>query len=88
MAYNVARLKGKEHFENGKWWVSPINYLPDIVKDFRGKKVQIHDATLRDGEQTVALARMLVNSMPSAAIRSMAGVRASEAWQAETSPYP
>ncbi len=56
MAYNVARLKGKEHFENGKWWVSPINYLPDVVKDFRGKKVQIHDATLRDGEQTVGVA--------------------------------
>jgi 2-isopropylmalate synthase len=56
MAYNVERLKGKEHFENGKWWVSPLNFEPEVIKDFRNKKVQIHDATLRDGEQTVGVA--------------------------------
>ncbi|TFH37307.1 MAG: homocitrate synthase [Dehalococcoidia bacterium] len=56
MAYNVQRLKGKEHFENGKWWVSPLNFEPEVVKDFRNKKVLIHDATLRDGEQTVGVA--------------------------------
>ena len=56
MAYNVERLKGKEHFVNGKWWVSPLNFEPEVVKDFRNKKVQIHDATLRDGEQTVGVA--------------------------------
>ena len=56
MAYNVERLKGKEHFENGKWWVSPLNFEPEVISDFRGKKVQIHDVTLRDGEQTVGVA--------------------------------
>ncbi len=56
MAYNVERLKGKEHFENGKWWVSPLNFEPEVISDFRGKTVQIHDVTLRDGEQTVGVA--------------------------------
>jgi methanogen homocitrate synthase len=56
MAYNLERLKGKEHFVNGKWWVSPLNYLPEVIGSFRGKSVQIHDATLRDGEQTVGVA--------------------------------
>ncbi len=56
MAYNVERLKGKEHFENGKWWVSPLNFEPEVISDLRGKTVQIHDVTLRDGEQTVGVA--------------------------------
>jgi len=56
MGYDAKRLKGKEHFENGRWWVSPLNYEPEVIADFRGKKVQIHDATLRDGEQTVGVA--------------------------------
>ncbi len=56
MAHDVARLKGRENFENGKWWVSPLNYEPEVIKDFRNRKVQIHDATLRDGEQTVGVA--------------------------------
>jgi isopropylmalate/homocitrate/citramalate synthase len=56
MAYSVDRLKGKEHFENGRWWVSPLNFEPEVISDFRGKQVFIHDATLRDGEQTVGVA--------------------------------
>jgi len=56
VAHDVARLKGRENFENGKWWVSPLNYEPEVIKDFRNRKVQIHDATLRDGEQTVGVA--------------------------------
>ena len=34
----------------------------------------------RDGEHTVALARIAVKSIPSAARRSMCGVRTSDAW--------
>jgi len=56
MAYGVERLEGKEHFVNGKWWVSPLNFEPEVIGDFRGKKVQIHDVTLRDGEQTIGVA--------------------------------
>ena len=39
-----------------------------------------------DGEQTVQLARIVVSSIPSAAMRSMLGVRTSDSWYAETSP--
>lgn len=41
------------HFEDGKWWVSPYNFVPEVRKSLTlPPKVQIHDATLRDGEQT------------------------------------
>lgn len=41
------------HIEDGKWWVSPYNFIPEVTKTLDlPPKVQIHDATLRDGEQT------------------------------------
>ncbi len=41
------------HFEDGKWWVSPYNFVPEVRKNLNlPPKVEIHDATLRDGEQT------------------------------------
>ncbi|MDE0520816.1 MAG: 2-isopropylmalate synthase [Boseongicola sp.] len=41
------------HFEDGKWWVSPYNFMPEVRKDLNlPHRVEIHDATLRDGEQT------------------------------------
>jgi len=44
---------GNEHIEEGKWWVSPYNFVPEVRGDFSlPEKVEIHDATLRDGEQT------------------------------------
>jgi len=37
----------------GKWWVSPYDFKPEVVATRRPpRKVLIHDATLRDGEQT------------------------------------
>lgn len=40
------------YHENGKWWVSPSNYEPEVVKNFHfPKKVEFLDTTLRDGEQ-------------------------------------
>jgi methanogen homocitrate synthase len=36
-----------------KWWVSPFNLVPEVRNTFSlPPRVQIHDATLRDGEQT------------------------------------
>ena len=41
------------HIEEGKWWVSPYNFESDVLDGFEiPEKVAIHDATLRDGEQT------------------------------------
>ena len=42
----------------------------------------------RLGEQTVQLARMFVNNIPSFAIESMCGVCTSDGWYVDTSPYP
>src|SRR6266550_785505 len=42
-----------KHFRENKWWVSPYNYAPDVRNTYDlPARVSIHDATLRDGEQT------------------------------------
>jgi isopropylmalate/homocitrate/citramalate synthase len=39
--------------EDGKWWVSPYNFEPSVRSGLKlPTTVEIHDATLRDGEQT------------------------------------
>ena len=41
------------HIEEGRWWVSPYNFEADLLDEFAiADTVEIHDATLRDGEQT------------------------------------
>jgi isopropylmalate/homocitrate/citramalate synthase len=43
----------EQYYLENKWWVSPYNCLPEVRAKFDlPKRVQIHDATLRDGEQT------------------------------------
>lgn len=42
-----------KYFQEGKWWVSPYNFSDEVTGGFDlPEKVEIHDATLRDGEQT------------------------------------
>jgi methanogen homocitrate synthase len=44
--------ENKYHKED-QWWVSPYNFVPEVERQLDlPKKVSIHDATLRDGEQT------------------------------------
>jgi isopropylmalate/homocitrate/citramalate synthase len=39
-------------YRNAMWRVSPWDYYPEVTKDFSfAKNIQIHDVTLRDGEQ-------------------------------------
>mgnify|MGYP001130456717 CR=1 FL=1 len=47
-------IKNKDKWlQEGKWWISPYNFSEEVVGSFDlPQKVQIHDATLRDGEQT------------------------------------
>lgn len=41
------------YIDEGKWWVSPYNFVPKVLKSLDlPPRVDIHDATLRDGEQT------------------------------------
>ena len=43
----------ENYSEDGKWWVSPYNFVPEVRDSLSlPPKVEIHDATLRDGEQT------------------------------------
>lgn len=43
----------KEFNRDGQWWVSPYNFVPEVTETLDlPAKVEIHDATLRDGEQT------------------------------------
>jgi methanogen homocitrate synthase len=39
-----------------QWFVSPWNYLSEVTRSFQfPANIQIHDLTLRDGEQTSAV---------------------------------
>jgi isopropylmalate/homocitrate/citramalate synthase len=42
-----------QYYRENEWWVSPYNFVPEVRGSFQlPPKVSIHDATLRDGEQT------------------------------------
>jgi len=44
---------GEKYWQENKWWVSPYNFISEVKTEFNlPKRVEIHDATLRDGEQT------------------------------------
>lgn len=41
-----------EPWKTDKWFISPWCYLPEVTKDYQFRpNIQIHDVTLRDGEQ-------------------------------------
>ena len=43
----------QRYYRENQWWVSPYNELPDVRAELNlPPRVEIHDATLRDGEQT------------------------------------
>ncbi len=43
----------EKYFRENEWWVSPYNFVPEVRDQFQlPERVSIHDATLRDGEQT------------------------------------
>jgi methanogen homocitrate synthase len=42
-----------KYYRKDDWWVSPYNFIPEVTGTYQlPPKVSIHDATLRDGEQT------------------------------------
>src|ERR1700726_2157128 len=43
----------EKYYREDKWWVSPYNYVAEVQAELHlPPRVTIHDATLRDGEQT------------------------------------
>lgn len=47
-------MEGAPYFSDEKW-VSPMNFMPEVMGEETSKSVYIHDVTLRDGEQTCGL---------------------------------
>lgn len=46
-------MQSERYYKEGAWWVSPYNEEPEVLRQLNiAQKVEIHDATLRDGEQT------------------------------------
>lgn len=54
--YDLERLKKQRTFKDKQYWGCPANFEGDNNQGMAGKKVRIHDVTLRDGEQTSKLA--------------------------------
>jgi methanogen homocitrate synthase len=44
-------LEGTPWFDPERWWVSPMNFADEIQRRMP-ERIEIHDVTLRDGEQT------------------------------------
>ncbi len=49
-------IENGKHYKEDKYWVSPYNFHPEVTGELNlPEQVEIHDATLRDGEQTPGL---------------------------------
>jgi isopropylmalate/homocitrate/citramalate synthase len=72
-------LKGKYYREN-EWWVSPYNFAPEVRATFDlPERVSIHDATLRDGEQTPGVVMSVADKIAIAEMMAEIGVERIEA---------
>ena len=75
------------HFEDGKWWVSPYNFVPEVRNSLElPPKVEIHDATLRDGEQTPGVVFSVDDKIAIAQMLNDVGVDRIEAGMPAVSP--
>ncbi|MBV8906569.1 MAG: 2-isopropylmalate synthase, partial [Acidobacteriia bacterium] len=70
---------GKYYREND-WWISPYNFAPEVRSKFDfPERVSIHDATLRDGEQTPGVVMSVADKIVIAEKLAEAGVERIEA---------
>jgi len=47
----------KDKWFTDKYWVTPYNWLPEVRGQFHlPERVEIHDATIREGQQTPGVA--------------------------------
>jgi isopropylmalate/homocitrate/citramalate synthase len=69
-----------EYFRENQWWVSPYNVRPEVRSTFQlPKSVAIHDATLRDGEQTPGVVMSIADKIEIAEKLAEVGVERIEA---------
>lgn len=76
-----------QYHKEGQWWVSPFNVKPEVTAEFDlPAKVEIHDATLRDGEQTPGVVMSPEDKVAIAEMMSDVGVDRIEAGMPAVSP--
>jgi isopropylmalate/homocitrate/citramalate synthase len=68
------------YYKENEWWVSPYNFVPEVRSKFDlPAKVSIHDATLRDGEQTPGIVFSVADKLAIAEKLDEVGVERIEA---------
>lgn len=69
-----------QYFRENEWWVSPYSVLPEVLNTFQlPERVSIHDATLRDGEQTPGVVMTIADKIEIAQKLDEVGVERIEA---------
>ncbi|MGA0236485.1 MAG: LeuA family protein [Alphaproteobacteria bacterium] len=77
----------KNYHEPDRWWVSPYNFVPEVRDTLNlPPKVQIHDATLRDGEQTPGVVFSIDDKIAIASKLNEVGIERIEAGMPAVSP--
>ncbi|WP_114964804.1 LeuA family protein [Alkalilacustris brevis] len=76
-----------EYKRDNQWWVSPYNYVPEVRSSLDlPAQVRIHDATLRDGEQTPGVVFTVDDKVEIAQMLNDVGVERIEAGMPAVSP--
>jgi methanogen homocitrate synthase len=75
------------YFRENEWWVSPYNFISEVKSQYQlPAKVSIHDATLRDGEQTPGVVMSVADKVAIAEKLDEVGVDRIEAGMPAVSP--
>jgi isopropylmalate/homocitrate/citramalate synthase len=70
----------QKYFRENQWWVSPYNFISEVRSQFQlPARVSIHDATLRDGEQTPGVVFTIADKVAIAEKLAEVGVERIEA---------
>ena len=70
----------EKYFRENQWWVSPYNFVPEVrARLDLPQRVSIHDATLRDGEQTPGVVFSIADKIAIAEKLAEVGVERIEA---------
>lgn len=78
---------GEEAWKTDQWFSSPWNYLPEVTEGFAfGSELEIHDVTLRDGEQQAGIEFTADDKLRIAEALSEAGIHRIEAGLPAVSP--
>jgi isopropylmalate/homocitrate/citramalate synthase len=76
-----------EPWKTDQWFSSPWNYLPEVTEDFNlPTKIEIHDVTLRDGEQQAGVEFTADDKLRIASALAEAGIHRIEAGLPAVSP--